>query len=169
MHPRYQEHIRELWCVLCTCVLENWNWTSTVDNDVEQEHKDARSLKNAYWETATEYRCCAQFWPPPDYYPPSIGRFRVRCGVGVRIRQSYSDFNERGNNLAGGRKWAQHWPKVPSPWVKFLRWKRGLAINYDFCLNKLIICCITNLFVSNTVVKFRYGVGLRDQKYGHAE
>ncbi len=56
--------------------------------------------------------CCAQFWPPPDYYPPSIGRFRVRCGGGVggevRIRQSDSDFNERGNNLAGGRKWAQH-------------------------------------------------------------
>ncbi len=39
---------------------------------------------------------------------------RVRCGGGVRIRggvsirQSDSDFNERGNNLAGGRKWAQH-------------------------------------------------------------
>ncbi len=29
-------------------------------------------------------------------------------GVGLKIRQSYSDFNERGNNLAGGRKWAQH-------------------------------------------------------------
>ncbi len=26
----------------------------------------------------------------------------------VRIRQPYSDFNERGNNLAGGRQWAQH-------------------------------------------------------------
>ncbi len=39
---------------------------------------------------------------------PPIGRFRVRCGIGVRVRQSYSDFNERGNNLAGGRKWAQH-------------------------------------------------------------
>ncbi len=53
MHPQYQEHIRELSCVLCTCVLENWNWwTSTVDDDVEREHKDTRSLKNAYWETA---------------------------------------------------------------------------------------------------------------------
>ncbi len=29
-------------------------------------------------------------------------------GEGVRIGQSYSDFNKRGNNLAGGRKWAQH-------------------------------------------------------------
>ncbi len=28
---------------------------------------------------------------------------------GVRIRQSYSDFNERANNLAWGQKWAQHW------------------------------------------------------------
>ncbi len=53
-------------------------------------------------------RCCAHFRPLPDYYPPSIGRLRVRCGGGVRIRQSDSDFNERGNNLAGGRKWAQH-------------------------------------------------------------
>ncbi len=45
---------------------------------------------------------------------PPIGRFRVRCGGGVRIRgvvrirQSDSDFNKRGNNLSGGRKWAQH-------------------------------------------------------------
>ncbi len=29
-------------------------------------------------------------------------------GGGVRIRQSGSDFNEGGNNLAGSRKWAQH-------------------------------------------------------------
>ncbi len=36
--------------------------------------------------------CCAQFWPLLDYYPPSIGRFRVGCGGGVRIRQSDSDF-----------------------------------------------------------------------------
>ncbi len=54
--------------------------------------------------------------PLPDYYPPNIGR--VRCGGGVRIRQSDSDFNERGNNLAGGRKWAQHRTcVVPSPAV----------------------------------------------------
>ncbi len=46
--------------------------------------------------------------PLPDYYPPSIGRFRVRARGGVRIKQSDSDFNERGNNLAGGQKWAQH-------------------------------------------------------------
>ncbi len=32
------------------------------------------------------FRCCAQFWPLPDYYPPSIGRFRVRCGGGFRVR-----------------------------------------------------------------------------------
>ncbi len=50
-------------------------------------------------------------WPP---YPHSIGRFTVRCGRGVRIRgrvrirQSASDFNKRGNNLAGDQKWAQH-------------------------------------------------------------
>ncbi len=54
--------------------------------------------------------CCAQFWPLPNYHVPSIGRFRVRCGGGVRIRQLDSDFNERGNNLAGGWKWAQHRP-----------------------------------------------------------
>ncbi len=39
--------------------------------------------------------------------PPSIGRFRDRCGGGVRIMQFYRDFNERGNILAGGQKWAQ--------------------------------------------------------------
>ncbi len=55
---------------------------------------------------------------PARLLPPSNGRFRVRCGGGVRIRggirirQSYSDFNERGNNLSGGRKWAQHWHPV---------------------------------------------------------
>ncbi len=48
------------------------------------------------------------FKPLPNYYLPSIARFRVRCGRGVRIRQSESDFNERGNNLARGQKWAQH-------------------------------------------------------------
>ncbi len=47
-NPRYQEYIRELSCVLSTCILENWNWTLTVDDDVEREHKDARSLKNVY-------------------------------------------------------------------------------------------------------------------------
>ncbi len=43
------------------------------------------------------------FKPLPNYYLLSIGRFRVRCGRGVRIRQSESDFNERGNNLAQER------------------------------------------------------------------
>ncbi len=32
------------------------------------------------------------------------------------------------------------------------------TINYDFCLNKLLICCL--LIVSKVVVKFRYRVGL---------
>ncbi len=67
-------------------------------------------LLYCYRHTApgTHCQCCAQFWPLPDYYHPSIGRFRVGCGRGVRIRQSYSDFNERGNHLAGGRKLTQH-------------------------------------------------------------
>ncbi len=48
------------------------------------------------------FRCCAQFWPLPDHYPPCIGRFRVRCGGGVmirgwvRFRQPGRDFNEKG-------------------------------------------------------------------------
>ncbi len=37
-----------------------------------------------------------------------------------------------------------------------------LTINYGFCLNKLLICCL--LIVREVVVKF----GLRDLKYGHA-
>ncbi len=41
-----------------------------------------------------------------------------------------------------------------------------LTINCDFCLDKFLICCL--LIVSKIVVKFRYGVGLRDLKYGHA-
>ncbi len=32
----------------------------------------------------------------------------VGLGLGIRIGQSYSDFNKRGDNSAGGRKWAQH-------------------------------------------------------------
>ncbi len=54
------------------------------------------------------FRCCAEFWPP-QIINPSIGRFRVRIRGEVRVRQSGSDFNEGGNNLAG-RKWAQHRP-----------------------------------------------------------
>lgn len=44
---------------------------------------------------------------PSDYYPASIGKFRSKCGEGVmfrggvRIKQSGSDLNEGGNNLAG--------------------------------------------------------------------
>ncbi len=36
-----------------------------------------------------------------------------------------------------------------------------------FSLNKLLIFCL--LTVSKVVVKFRYGGGLSDLKYGHAE
>ncbi len=42
-----------------------------------------------------------------------------------------------------------------------------LIINYIFCLSKLLICCL--LIVSKVVVKFRYGVELRDIKYDQAE
>ncbi len=53
-------------------------------------------------------------------------------------------------------------------WVNFhfnlhLKWSHFILrsnshINYDFCLNKLLICCL--LIVSYGVVKFRYWVGL---------
>ncbi len=45
-------------------------------------------------------RCRAELCTLPDYASPSVGRFRCRCGGGVRIRggvwirQSGSDFNE---------------------------------------------------------------------------
>ncbi len=42
-----------------------------------------------------------------------------------------------------------------------------ITINYDFCFNKLLICCL--LVVSKVVVKFRYMLGLRDLEYGQAE
>ncbi len=42
-----------------------------------------------------------------------------------------------------------------------------LTNNYDIYVNKILICCL--LTVSKVVVKFRYGIGLRDRKYGHAE
>ncbi len=94
-------------------------------------------------------QCCAQFWPLPDYYPPSIGRFRVRCGGGVRvrggvrIRQSYSDLKERGNNLAGGRKWAQH-RKAPD-----LHWNEwdcvALSLHVTCCVNRTL--ALTSFFV----------------------
>ncbi len=54
------------------------------------------------WYELIQATAHAEFWPLPDYYPPSIGRFRVRCGGGVsirggfRIKQSGSDFNEGG-------------------------------------------------------------------------
>ncbi len=59
-------------------------------------------------------RCCAEFCTLPDYAPPSISRFKSRCGGGVRIRvevrirQSGSDFNEGVHNLAGVQNSAQH-------------------------------------------------------------
>ncbi len=36
-----------------------------------------------------------------------------------------------------------------------------------FAFNKLMICSL--LIVSKVVVKYRYGVGLRDLEYGYAE
>ncbi len=64
-------------------------------------------------------RCCAEFCTLPDYAPPSIGRFRVRCGGGVRIRggvgirQLGSDFKEGMHNLAGVQISAQHRQDAP--------------------------------------------------------
>ncbi len=58
--------------------------------------------------------CRAEFCTLPDYASPNIGRFRSRCGGGVRIRggvwirQSGSDFNEGMHNLAGVQISAQH-------------------------------------------------------------
>ncbi len=59
-------------------------------------------------------RCRAEFCTLPDYASPSVGKFRSRCGGGVRIRggvgirQSGSDFNEGMHNLAGVQISAQH-------------------------------------------------------------
>ncbi len=64
----------------------------------------ALSAKN---KIQTGNRCHAEFCTLPDYASPSIGRFKSRCGGGVRIRggvgirQSGSDFNEGMHNLAG--------------------------------------------------------------------
>ncbi len=46
--------------------------------------EDARVLGDSS-QTCTSVPAM-QFWTLPDYYPPSIGRFRVRCGGGVRVR-----------------------------------------------------------------------------------
>ncbi len=42
-----------------------------------------------------------------------------------------------------------------------------LTINYNFPLNKPLIWCL--VIVSQVVVIFGYGVGLRDLKYGHSQ
>ncbi len=62
--------------------------------------------------------------------------FRVRCGGRVRnrgevrVRQSESDFNKRGNNLAGARKWAkQHSTKSSCNFVTFNRLGYIKAVN----------------------------------------
>ncbi len=73
------------------------------------KRSNTNSEKSKYQNSALSKSSSAnQIWGPVRLLPPSIGRFRVRCGGGVRIRQSDSDFKERGNNLSGGRKWAQH-------------------------------------------------------------
>ncbi len=46
---------------------------------------------------------------------------------GVRIRQSDSDFNERGNNLAGGRKWAQY---RSIAWNESVTWPVKMKLRY---------------------------------------
>ncbi len=47
-----------------------------------------------------------------------------------------------------------------------LYFKVQVSLLTDFCLNKLVICCLS--IVRKAVVKFRYGVGLMDLEYGHA-
>ncbi len=89
-----------------------------------------------------EGRCCAQFWPLPDYCPPSIDRFRVRCGGGVRIRQSDIDFNERGNNLAAGRKWAQ--PRCPAEFSSNL--PQHTCMEVSSMPSKSLISCLISCF-----------------------
>jgi len=42
-------------------------------------------------------------------------------------------------------------------------------MNCDFCFSKLLIYCILIVSELVVVVKFRYGVGLGDIDYGHAE
>ncbi len=46
---------------------------------------------------------------------------------------------------------------------KTLDWEHIFTINYDFCLNELLISC--SLIISKVVFKFRCGVGLRDVEY----
>lgn len=55
MLPRYQEHILVSSCILCTCILEYWNWALTVDDDVKWVHNHAKSHNNACWETVFIY------------------------------------------------------------------------------------------------------------------
>ncbi len=51
-------------------------------------------------------------------------------------------------------------------WTQFilrLNYHYYKNLNYDFCLNERLICCL--LIVSKVVVKFE----IRDVEYGHAE
>ncbi|XP_051508403.1 uncharacterized protein LOC127414413 isoform X3 [Myxocyprinus asiaticus] len=40
MHTRFEGHILIISCVLGTCILEDWNRTSAVDDDVERVHEN---------------------------------------------------------------------------------------------------------------------------------
>jgi len=45
MYPQYQGQIWAVSCVLCTWILDYWNWTLTVEDDVVQEQKDTSEQK----------------------------------------------------------------------------------------------------------------------------
>ncbi len=51
-----------------------FSWSSISDGSV--------SIMSATGSRTQADRCGAQFWPLTNYYLPSIGRFRVRCGRG---------------------------------------------------------------------------------------
>ncbi len=77
-------------------------------------------LCNNHWKISTDLLLHSMNGVVPNSDPCQIITTLVLVGLGlvvgeglgisarVRIRQSYRDFNERGNNLAGGRQWAQH-------------------------------------------------------------
>ncbi len=68
---------------------------------------------------------------------------------GVRIRQSDSDFNERGNNLAGGRKWAQSGGQQSASQCKHFK-------NHDYStllIKRLFICIFTHLYFKKKITR----------------
>uniref|UniRef100_A0A9J7XW46 Ras association domain family member 5 n=1 Tax=Cyprinus carpio carpio TaxID=630221 RepID=A0A9J7XW46_CYPCA len=81
---------------------------------VDMDRENANNNNGIFRRHSARSRCSAEICTLPDYAPPGIGRFRSRCGGGVRIRsgvgirQSGSDFNEGMQNLAGVKNSAQH-------------------------------------------------------------